>query len=208
MRISACVWFCNWFVSIFNVGPWDSINAIYRYIIIYISNEYNYLEWCLCALSRTGGWLHFISNSDFHWIVSINWISTNVSLILGHGGLATRIWTFINFLVDIKEKYTRFFLLVFNPRSDRNITHYENYRKMRDKGKRLKNKLIVMQKNSIFYVFICLHDVPVIVNLQDHFDVPSTVALSACSKESIWVSGSTPKVILEYFKEQDEIFQF
>lgn len=34
------------------------------------------------------------------------------------------------------------------------------------------------------------------VILQDHFDVPSMVFFSACSRLSIWVSASTPKVIL------------
>jgi len=39
--------------------------------------------------------------------------------------------------------------------------------------------------------------VPVIVSLHDHLDVPSTVAYSACSNESMCVSGSTPNVILK-----------
>lgn len=37
---------------------------------------------------------------------------------------------------------------------------------------------------------------PVIAILQDHFDVPSIVTCSACSRLSMWVSGSTLKVRL------------
>jgi len=43
--------------------------------------------------------------------------------------------------------------------------------------------------------------IPVIAILQDHLDVPSNTISSACSIESMCVSGSTEKVFLWKYKK-------
>jgi hypothetical protein len=44
--------------------------------------------------------------------------------------------------------------------------------------------------------------IPVIAILQDHLDVPSNTISSACSIESMCVSGSTEKVFLWKYKKK------
>lgn len=61
--------------------------------------------------------------------------------------------------------------------------------------------LHVCEENVVvvkFFIFMIVR-VPVNVIEHDHLDVPSIVACLACSKESMWVSGSTPKVILKIY---------
>lgn len=63
----------------------------------------------------------------------------------------------------------------------------------RVQAKSLSNRVKVA---SVRFVAAKDHRKPVIAILQDHFDVPSIVICSACSRLSMWVSGSTLKVRL------------
>lgn len=55
---------------------------------------------------------------------------------------------------------------------------------------------------ALFSFFVgSIAKIPVIAILQDHFDVPSNTISSACSIESMCVSGSTEKVFLWKYKK-------
>jgi len=80
----------------------------------------------------------------------------------------------------------------------------------------------IINKKCRFHDFLCLNDllccliikmvaawfliqqamIPVIAILQDHLDVPSNTISSACSIESMCVSGSTEKVFLWKYKKK------